>query len=358
MSTQPHKAIGLGRRVAKSARPATVIPINPARANALASLAEAQQVMTRIDVPPEFPPHVVPPPPPPPVFNDLPNPQVDNWQGARQAATTYDSLKAMANAHTPDYEAIEPEEPVNPPAKAPNEPTEPTYRATLLTWITYTVAIASALFSGAIATYGLTKLAPGAEYVVFVLGLVYEAGKLTSFAVLHSVPFRFKVVLTAIGVVLMTLNIAGVSGFLSNAYERTAIEHRADDRTETTQEVLALLRSRVAAAEKAAGEASNAVLKAKANKGRVDAANAVLAARERDVDTATQKLEAAMAAHATAKAEVLKGGSEFAAVQFLAAAFQTGTDTITHGFILTLACIPDFLAVFLLLSAPYTRRRS
>ena len=30
---------------------------------------------------------------------------------------------------------------------------------------------------------------------------------------------------------------------------------------------------------------------------------------------------------------------------------------ISHAFILTLAAIPDLLAVFLLLAAPYTRRR-
>src|SRR5258708_3244436 len=52
--------------------------------------------------------------------------------------------------------------------------------------IATTVAIGLASFSGAVATYGLTKFAPGAEYVIAAMGVLFEAGKLTSFAMLHN----------------------------------------------------------------------------------------------------------------------------------------------------------------------------
>ncbi len=66
----------------------------------------------------------------------------------------------------------------------------------------------------------MMKLVPGAEVVVGAMGLLFEAGKLTSFAMLHrrSVPRLIRVALAGVGVTLMAANVAGVSGFLSNAY--------------------------------------------------------------------------------------------------------------------------------------------
>src|SRR5260221_13285075 len=94
-----------------------------------------------------------------------------------------------------------------------------------LTTISYTTAIVLAGFSGAVATYGLCKLVPGGEIVVGAMGILFEAGKLTSFAMLHrkAVPRLFKCALAGVGLTLVAANVAGVSGFLSNAYEDRTI---------------------------------------------------------------------------------------------------------------------------------------
>ena len=85
--------------------------------------------------------------------------------------------------------------------------------STKLNTVAYTTAIALACFSGAVATYGLTKFAPGAEFVIAAMGVLFEAGKLASFALVHKqMPRSLKAALVLIGLVLMTLNVAGVSG--------------------------------------------------------------------------------------------------------------------------------------------------
>ncbi len=83
--------------------------------------------------------------------------------------------------------------------------------------ISYTTAISLAAFSGGVATFGMMKLVPGAEIVVGTMGLLFEAGKLTSFAMLHrgSVPRLLRGALATVGVTLICANVAGVSGFLS-----------------------------------------------------------------------------------------------------------------------------------------------
>src|SRR6516162_9025996 len=74
-----------------------------------------------------------------------------------------------------------------------------------LTNISYTTAISLAAFSGGVATFGMMKLVPGAEIVVGAMGLLFDAGKLTSFAMLHrrSVPRVLRGALAAVGVTLM-----------------------------------------------------------------------------------------------------------------------------------------------------------
>ena len=85
--------------------------------------------------------------------------------------------------------------------------------------ISYTTAISLASFSGGVATFGMMKLVPGAEIVVGAMGLLFEAGKLTSFAMLNrrSVPRLLRGALATVGLTLMAANIAGVSGFLNRA---------------------------------------------------------------------------------------------------------------------------------------------
>ena len=86
--------------------------------------------------------------------------------------------------------------------------------------IAYGTAIGLAGFSGAIATYGLTKFCPGSEIAVGTMGALFEAAKLSSLALIHRkhLPLPIKTGLAAVSLTLMTANIAGVSGMLSAAY--------------------------------------------------------------------------------------------------------------------------------------------
>src|SRR5712672_124727 len=90
-----------------------------------------------------------------------------------------------------------------------------------LNTISYTTAIGLAGFSGAVATVGMMKLVPGGELVVGAMGVLFEAGKLTSFAMLHrkTPPRILKIALAGVGLTLVAANVAGVSGLLSSAYE-------------------------------------------------------------------------------------------------------------------------------------------
>lgn len=237
---------------------------------------------------------------------------------------------------------------------------EPRYRNTVLTYITYFVAIAAALFGGAVATWGLTKLAPGAELVVFVMGAIFEAGKLTSFALVHErVPFHYKGVLILVGAVLMLFNVAGVSGFLSNSYEREATANRAASHasTEAAGASSEVMDRQLKAAEKAVQDARQAVLKAKDDKGRAKAAQAALKDALAAQDELVAKFATAAGKKADAEGAAIANTAETAAITFLATATDKSESFIAHLFILVMASIPDLLAVFLLLSAPHTRRR-
>src|SRR5258706_106648 len=155
--------------------------------------------------------------------------------------------------------------------------------------ISYTTAISLAAFSGGVATFGMMKLVPGAEIVVGAMGLLFEAGKLTSFAMLHrrSVPRLLRGALATVGLTLMTANIAGVSGFLSHEYEKTGINAQATSHTAEVEGV------------------------------------------------------------------AISATGEFAAVQFIAGATGASADTVAHAAILTISAVPDVLAVLLLLAAGY-----
>ncbi len=102
-----------------------------------------------------------------------------------------------------------------------------------LNTISYTTAISLAAFSGAVATVGMMKLVPDGELVVGAMGVLFEAGKLTSFAMLHrkAAPRLLKIALAGVGLTLMTANVAGVSGVLSNAYEHRQINAQATAHT-------------------------------------------------------------------------------------------------------------------------------
>jgi hypothetical protein len=230
--------------------------------------------------------------------------------------------------------------------------------------ISYTTAISLAAFSGGVATFGMMKLVPGAEIVVGVMGLLFEAGKLTSFAMLHrrNVPRLLRGALATVGLTLMTANIAGVSGFLSHEYERTHINAQATRHTaETSAHAEAsLLDRQLAQADQGVAQSRTALVHARDDKGRVKAAQAILTASTAERDRLVAKLSAANATTAQVEGNAIASTSEFAAVQFIAGATGASTDTVAHAAILTISAVPDILAVLLLLAAGYssTRRSS
>jgi hypothetical protein len=221
----------------------------------------------------------------------------------------------------------------------------------------YGTAIVLATFSGGVATFGLMKLVPGAEIVVGAMGLLFEAGKLTSFAMLHrrAVPKMLRLALAGVGLTLMTANVAGVSGFLSNAYEHQQIGAKATGHTveASAHAEASLLERQLAQADGAVAQARQALVRARDNKGRVNAAQAILTASTAERDRLVTRVSAANATSAQAEGSAIASTSEFAAVQFIASATGASTDTVAHAAILTISAVPDVLAVLLLLAAGY-----
>jgi hypothetical protein len=216
---------------------------------------------------------------------------------------------------------------------------------------------ALACFSGGVATYGLTKFAPGAEYVIAAMGVLFEAGKLTSFAIIHRpLPRLLKLALIAIGLVLMGLNIAGVSGFLSAAYERAQIAAQASAHTseKTAHASASLIERQLAAAEGNLAQARQALVRARDDKGRVKAAQAIVTSATAERDALVRQLGAAQSVQARAEGDAINATGEFAAVAFIAAASGLTEDTVAHALILLIAALPDVLAVLLLVAAGYT----
>jgi hypothetical protein len=228
----------------------------------------------------------------------------------------------------------------------------------LLTKISYSTAIALACFSGGVATYGLTKFAPGAEWIVAAMGVLFEAGKLTSFAMVHRpLPTLIKGALLAVGLVLMTLNIIGVSGFLSGAYERQQLGARA---TAHAAESIAhasagLVERQLAGAEQNLAQARTMLIKARDDRGRVKAAQAIVTTATVERDALVRQLAAAQASAAKGESDTINAGSEFAAIAFIAAATGSNQDTVAHAVILVISSIPDLLAVLLLVAAGYSK---
>jgi hypothetical protein len=212
----------------------------------------------------------------------------------------------------------------------------------------YTTAIALAGFSGAVATYGLTKFAPGAEFVVGTMGVLFEVGKLTSLSLMHRpLPRSIKTGFIATSAVLMTLNVAGVSGMLSNAYSHRVIDRQASAHTTTAD--ADLLQRQFSAAERQLSDANNALLRARDDKARQRAAKSAITAARSERDAITTKLAAAH----VAESDNMRASGEFAAIKFVADATGSDQDKVAHVMIATISAIPEALAFLLMLAASY-----
>ncbi len=225
--------------------------------------------------------------------------------------------------------------------------------------LSYSTAIALAGFSGGVATFGMMKLVPDAEIVVGAMGLLFEAGKLTSFAMLHrrAVPQPLRLALAGVGLTLMAANVAGVSGFLSNAYERTHIQQNATGHVAQANAYAAadLTERQLAQAESNLAQARQALVRARDDKGRVKAAQAVISTATAERDGLVKQLAAARSTKAQAEGDAINAGSEFAAIAFISGATGASVDAVAHAAILTISAIPDVLAVLLLVAAGYSR---
>jgi hypothetical protein len=227
----------------------------------------------------------------------------------------------------------------------------------LLTKLAYSTAIALAAFSGGVATFGLCKLVPGGEVVVAGMGVLFEAAKLTSFSLLHRpLPRLLKVALAGVGVVLMTANVAGVSGFLSGAYERSQIHATAVIHMNETgaRASASLVERQLAAAEQNLAAGRAALIKARGDRGRVKGAQAVIiTTTTAERDALIRQLGTAEQLQAKAEGSTIEAGSEIAAISFLAAATGSNPDTVARVAITTISALPDLSAVLLLLAARY-----
>jgi len=220
--------------------------------------------------------------------------------------------------------------------------------------IATTVAIGLAGFSGAVATYGLTKFAPGAELTIAAMGVLFEAGKLTSFAMLHKrMPRSLKGALLVVGLVLMTLNVVGVSGFLSAAYERQQLAAKATSHTaeSTAHASASLVERQLAQAESTLAAARQAQIRARDDKARARAAKQIVDQATAERDALVAKLAAAQTTTAKVEGDSITAGAEFAAIGFVSAATGLSTDTIAHLVIFIVAALPDALAILLLVAA-------
>src|SRR5258708_5849713 len=229
-----------------------------------------------------------------------------------------------------------------------------------LTKIAYGTAIGLAAFSGAVSCYGLTKFAPGAEWVVAIMAFGFEAGKLVSFSMIHRpLPLPLKTTLVLVGLVLMGLNIAGVSGFMSNAYERSHIAAQATTHVaeSTSRASASLVERQLAAAEQILAAARAALIKARDDKGRAKAAQAVVASATQERDVLVGKLSAAQASTARAEGSTIEAGSEFAAVRVAAAAPASDEGTAAHALLLGSSSLPDLLAVLRIAAAGCSEKK-
>jgi hypothetical protein len=229
-----------------------------------------------------------------------------------------------------------------------------------LNQITRTTAIALAATSGAIATYGLCKIIPGSEPVVIGLGVLFEAAKLVSLANLHrhDLPRTLKAGLGGVAVVLMTANVAGVSGLLSSSYQQRQLDaqaqtHHAARVNDTTVNDL---KRQIDAADTQIKAANDSVLKAREDKDRARAARDALKAAKVDRDALAARYTAATQDQAQGEATAIAGGGEFGAVHFLADVAGVSADTAAKIVITTLAAVPDISAALLLLASSYGGR--
>jgi hypothetical protein len=226
-----------------------------------------------------------------------------------------------------------------------------------LNTISTATAIVLAATSGAIATYGLTRVIPGSEPIVIGLGVLFECAKLTSLAIIHrkKLPRTLKVALTSVAVVLMTANVAGVSGLLSSAYSQRALDSKASahNAARVNESAVGDIKRQLDAADAQISAANAALVRARDNRDRAKAAQAIVTQAQARRDTLATQLRTATATQAQAEASAITATGEFASVAFLASTVGITPDAAARVVITVLSAVPDIAAALLLWASSY-----
>jgi hypothetical protein len=119
-----------------------------------------------------------------------------------------------------------------------------------------------------------------------------------------------------------------------------------------------LIERQLAATEGNLAQARQALVRARDDKGRVKAAQAIVTAATAERDALVAKLSAAQTSSAKVEGDAIISSAEFAAVAFVAGATGASADAVAHALILAIASLPDVLAVLLLVAAGYAQPKA
>jgi hypothetical protein len=224
--------------------------------------------------------------------------------------------------------------------------------------LAYITAVALVATSGTVSVVGLAKFAPGSVAIVIVLGALFELYKLAAFTLIgrKGLSRPVKVALGVFGSVLVVINIVGVSGQLSSTYTQRLLAGQATSHTAeaTARADAGIVERQLAAAESNLQAARNALIRAKDDRGRVKAAQAVVTTATAERDALARQLSVAQATTAKVEGDKIGAAGEFAAVAYIASLTGYSMDRVAQLFILAISCLPDLLAITLLIAAGHS----
>jgi hypothetical protein len=224
----------------------------------------------------------------------------------------------------------------------------------MLRFTASTLSIALAAFGGSVSVYGMMHFAPGAEFVVAVMGALFEVAKLAAYTMIGSrLSPAIKAPLIVVSLALAALNVVGLNGFLANAFEKAQIEANATSHAgeaEAKANVAALERQ-VAGAEARITKATDAMAKAKGDRDQIKAVKALLADATKDRDVAADKLAAAQAKQAKAEGATIAANGEMANIIALATVTGCDVSTTAHRVFLSIAVLPEILEALFAIAA-------
>src|SRR5258708_4078093 len=237
------------------------------------------------------------------------------------------------------------------------------------------LAYAMAALAGIVATCGLEKFCVGAEWIVYPLGALLECGQLYAFAKLHregaTMSRGLRYGLTMLACVVVVLDIFGIAGQMSAAYQHRQIAGsvtaraefaRVDAEIETVTGEIVDLDRRMAQVDVDVSKANEARLKARDDRDRIKAAKQAGSEAEAKRNALVEQrqvkasdLEQLRIKRADVAGNQTTAAGEFAAVQFAAAAFGGSEDTIARIIIFVISTLPNLFAMTLIMPADHRR---